>query len=137
LRITELEISSTSGAAILGFDRLAHAGFLEHRDDGFLALGANLGGAFYLVAERGVFLFLAGVLAAPQFAFDFGFAGFARHAFFGGDIEALGDVDPDFRCCFREFRSRSFGSVRTNFVRQNGCSIQEPQNSCRCMPRVS
>ena len=33
-------------------------------------------------------------------------------------------------------RSRSLGSFRTNFARQNGCSIQEPQNSCRYMPRM-
>ena len=33
-------------------------------------------------------------------------------------------------------RSRSLGSLSTNFVRQKGWSIHEPQNSCRYMPRV-
>jgi len=33
-------------------------------------------------------------------------------------------------------RSRSLGSLSRNCARQNGCSIQEPQNSCRYMPRV-
>jgi len=34
-------------------------------------------------------------------------------------------------------RSMSFGSVMTKAERQKGCSIQEPQNSFRCMPTLS
>ena len=82
--------------AILGTDRVAHACFPEHGHHGLLGFSANLGRASRLLLHRdallcgGPFCF-GGFL---QFAFDFGFARFTRHAFAG--VEALGDVDPDF-----------------------------------------
>ena len=33
-------------------------------------------------------------------------------------------------------RAKSCGSCSKNWLRQNGCSIHEPQNSCKNMPKV-
>ena len=132
LRAMEFEISSTSGAQSRRH-RLAHARFLEHRKPRPAWIWQQMRAA-------------RASLRASRFFLRSGFLGRGRLVQFRSTSASLAScVTPSlvsspltsiqtWRMLLARTASRSFWSLRTNFVRQNGCSIHEPQNSCRCMP---